>query len=76
MAYEIVDLKRFLKDKSNLTLIVIIFVFILQLILGYFIFNDSSAIKKKIDHRYFCVTTSLEDIHDVHINTLNGAIRK
>lgn len=76
MTYEIVDLKRFLTDKSNLTLIVIIFVFILQLVLGYFIFNDSVEVKKKIDYRYFCTTTSLEDIHNVRIDTFNGSVRK
>ena len=75
MNYEIGDAARFLKDKSNLTILFVLLVFVSQLIMGYFIFTDSVAVKKKIDHRYFCITTSLEDIHDVHINTLDGSVR-
>lgn len=33
------------------------------------------AIKKKIDHRYFNLTKSAEEIHRVRINTLNGELK-
>lgn len=33
------------------------------------------SIKTKIDHRYFCTTRSLEDIHEVRIDTFNGSKR-
>ena len=36
-------------------------------------YNTSTA--KKIDHRYFNLTRSLEDIHNVRIDTLNGSKR-
>lgn len=32
-------------------------------------------IKKKIDHRYFNLTKSAEEIHRVRINTLNGELK-
>lgn len=32
-------------------------------------------IKKKIDHRYFNLTKSAEEIHRVKINTLNGELK-
>lgn len=32
-------------------------------------------IKKKIDHRYFNLTKSAEEIHGVKINTLNGELK-
>lgn len=33
-------------------------------------------VKTKIDHRYFNVTRSLEDIHNVRIDTFNGGKRQ
>ena len=33
------------------------------------------VIKKKLDHRYFNLTKSIEEIHNVKINTLNGEIK-
>lgn len=32
--------------------------------------------KKKIDHRYFNLTKSLEEIHGIKINTKNGELKK
>lgn len=37
--------------------------------------NSHNLIKKKIDHRYFNLTTTLSEIHDTKINTLNGELK-
>ncbi len=37
--------------------------------------NLEKSISKKVDHRYFNMTRSLEDIHNVRIDTLNGSKR-
>ena len=33
------------------------------------------VIKKKLDHRYFNTTRTLEGIHGVKVNTLNGELK-
>lgn len=38
--------------------------------------NSTTVIKKKVDHRYFNTTTSLEEIHNVKINTYNGELKQ
>ena len=77
------DVKGFLADKLNrLTVIVII--------LGIFLIGSLYKInaeitnlkhliikcEKKVDFRYFNLTRSLEQIHNVEIDTLNGRIIK
>lgn len=37
--------------------------------------NSHNLIKKKIDHRYFNLTTTLSEIHKTKINTLNGELK-
>lgn len=37
--------------------------------------NRLDKLEKKVDFRYFNTTRSLEEIHDVHIDTLNGSLR-
>ena len=37
--------------------------------------NGYIKIKKRIDFRYFNTTRSLQDIHNVEINTLNGELK-
>lgn len=34
-----------------------------------------NAIKNKIDHRYFNLTTTLSEIHNTKINTRNGELK-
>ena len=36
--------------------------------------NISDDIKKKIDHRYFNITRTLEDCFEVNVDTYNGAV--
>lgn len=76
MSYSTGDLKRFLKNKTNLTMILVICTLIMQFIIIFLLCFDTNKIIKKINHRYFNTTNSLEDIHHVNINTLNGSVRR
>ncbi len=58
-------LKNLLREKINIV------IFLLILILAFNVYAFIK-IKKKIDHRYFNLTTTIEEIFDVKINTLNG----
>lgn len=75
MSYSTGDLKRFLKNKVNFTMLLTVCVLIMQIVTLWTMSCDTNKILKKINHRYFCTTTSLEDIHSVNINTLNGSVR-
>lgn len=60
--------KALLRDKSNL----IILLLVTQLCFsGY----SHIKLKKKIDHRYFNQTRTIEAIYDVDINTYNGEVK-
>lgn len=50
---------------------------IILLLIAILCFNVYSftKLKKKIDHRYFNTTTTLEEIYHVRINTLNGELK-
>lgn len=37
--------------------------------------NNTIILKKKVDHRYFNTTRTLEGIHGVKVNTLNGELK-
>ncbi len=76
MSYVIGDTKRFLSNKANLTMTLIICLFIMQIITIFIVCLDTTTIIKKINHRYFNTTTTLEDIHNVNINTLDGSVRR
>lgn len=81
------SVKSFLAEKSNK---LFLFTLIGFGILGYFQYQETSKtellikkmedsnmeIKKKIDHRYFNLTRSLEDIFDTQIDTFNGKAAK
>lgn len=73
-------IKDLFREKINL----VIFLLIANLcvsIYGYTtinanITNSTVAIKKKVDHRYFNTTTSLEEIHNVKIDTYKGELKQ
>jgi len=81
------SVKSFLAEKSNK---LFLFTLIGFGILGYFQYQETNKtellikkmedsnmeIKKKIDHRYFNLTRSLEDIFDTQIDTFNGKAAK
>ena len=64
-----------LSKKINILTIITSLCFILVFIQQIYIFNNITTLKKKIDHRYFNITNSLEDIHNVEIETLNGRVK-
>ena len=64
-----IGLKNIFREKINL----IILLLFLILIFNLYAFVK---IKNKIDHRYFNTTTTIEEIFDVKINTLNGEIKQ
>lgn len=64
-----------LSKKINILTIITSLCFILVFIQQICIFNNITTLKKKIDHRYFNITNSLEDIHNVEIETLNGRVK-
>lgn len=68
------DVKRFVKNKLNI-------IYLLQIVsiflIGFMIIMTSNAIKsaeKKIDFRYFNITRTIEDIHNVDIDTKTGKV--
>lgn len=72
-------LKNLLRDKLNLIVILLVANLFCS---TYFyrkielnIDNSTIDIKKKVDHRYFNTTKSLEQINNVDINTLNGELK-
>lgn len=74
-----VGLKKMFREKINIA------IFLVILTLGFNIYSyvdvknsitDSTIlIKKKVDHRYFNTTTTLEQIHNVDVNTYNGELK-
>ncbi len=75
-----VGLKKLFREKINIA------IFLVILTLGFNIYSyfdiknsitDSTIlIKKKVDHRYFNTTTTLEQIHNVNVNTYNGELKQ
>ena len=61
-------IKSFFREKINIVIFLLILIFTFN-IYGYI------KIKKKIDHRYFNTTTTLEEIYNVKVNTLNGELK-
>lgn len=76
MNYSFGDLKRFLMNKINFTMVLVICVFIMQIIQFLVIGFDTNKILKKINHRYFGINTTLEDVHNVNVNTIDGSVRR
>lgn len=67
--------RNFMRGETRLITILLI------LLLGFNIYDHISThiklrqIEKKIDYRYFNLTRSLEDIHNVRINTYDGNLK-
>lgn len=69
-------IKNLFREKINI--VIFLLTAILALNLYNFIFESQNFTKvlKKTDYRYFNVTRSLEDIHNVEIDTHNGEIKR
>lgn len=63
-----------LKNKSNILTILLVVGISAIFMLQIYTLTKLDGIKRKIDHRYFNLTNSLEDIHNVEIETLHGRI--
>lgn len=63
-----VGLKNLFREKINIVITLLI------LILAFNAYSFTK-LKKKIDHRYFNTTTTIEELFDVKINTLNGELK-
>lgn len=68
-------IKNLFREKINI--VIALLVTILAVNIFEFKYNTDNYIKinKKIDFRYFNLNRSLEDIHNIEINTLNGEIK-
>lgn len=65
-----------IKNKMNLLFIIIIVCFAVLFIQQIFIIQSMDKIKRKVDHRYFNITNSMQDIYNVEIETLHGRVIK
>lgn len=63
-----------IKNKMNLLFIIIIVCFAVLFIQQIFIIQSMDKIKRKVDHRYFNITNSMQDIYNVEIETLHGRV--
>lgn len=68
-------IKNLFREKINI--VIALLVTILAVNIFEFKYNTDNYIKinKKVDFRYFNLNRSLEDIHNIEINTLNGEIK-
>ena len=51
-------------------------IIVLLVVILCFNIHAYDKLKRKIDHRYFNTTTTIEKIHNVKINTLNGELKR
>lgn len=65
----ITGLKNIFREKINLVILLLFLI----LIFNVYAFVK---IKNKVEHRYFNTTTTIEELFDVKINTLNGEIKQ
>lgn len=68
-------IKNLFREKINF--VILLLAAILSLNIYSFIFEAGNfeKIRKKVDHRYFNTTRSLEQIHNVKINTFDGELK-
>ncbi len=75
-----IGLKKMFREKINIA------IFLVILTLGFNIYSyvdtkalitdSTNLIKKKVDYRYFNTTTTLEQIHNIDVNTYNGELKQ
>lgn len=69
-------LRSFFKDKINTLISINIVGFLILFVMFSYNFGQIDKVKRKIDHRYFNITNSLQDIHSVEIDTYKGRVVK
>ena len=78
------DVKNFMNNEVNRAFTFILLINIVMCAyLGYeirqtrnFVNGEFNKLNKKIDFRYFNMTRSIEEIHNIKIDTQNGEIKK
>lgn len=70
------SLRSCFRDKIHVLSTVNTIFFIVLLSFSFCTTAKLDRIQRKIDHRYFNITRSLEDIHDVEIDTYKGRVEK
>lgn len=69
-------IKNLFREKINLVILLLIAILSLNIYAFVFETNNFDRVRKKIDHRYFNTTRSLEQIHNVEIDTYKGELKK
>lgn len=69
------DIRNFMRKENNFISVLLILILIFSIYSHIITANMLINIKKKVDHRYFNTTTSLEQIHHVRIDTYDGQLK-
>lgn len=69
-------IKNLFREKINFVILLLIAILSLNIYSFAFEIDNFDKVRKKIDHRYFNTTRSLEQIHNVEIDTYKGEIKK
>lgn len=62
-------IQKIFQEKINIVILLLVVIIAMQ---GY----SFVKLKKKIDHRYFNLNTTIEEIFNVKTNTLNGELKE
>lgn len=69
------DTKEFLSDKVNCLGVLVVLLCVINICGFYVIGKELKECSKTVNFRYFNTTRSLEDIHNVKINTKDGTLK-
>lgn len=69
------DVKEFLSDSVNRVWVLVLLLFIINICGLYRISGQINECHRDIHHRYFNTTRSLEQIHNVQIDTRDGSLK-
>ena len=69
-------LKNLFREKINIVILLLITTLVVNCVMFICLSASLTKIRKKIDHRYFNITTTLEEIHQVEVNTYNGELKR
>jgi uncharacterized membrane protein len=68
------EIKYLLRKQFMMTTILLITLIIISLVHLVFDITNTDKVRKRVDYRYFNITRSLQDIHQVDLNTKDGSI--
>ncbi len=70
------SIKELLREKINIVIFIIVISILFNVFSLLYINSKINKICKKIDHRYFNLNNTIEQINDVRINTYNGDLKQ